>query len=128
MNLRGIFEHSHNVQEFKAGTTIFKEGTPGNLLYVILDGQVELSLAGDPIEVLGPGEIFGEMALIDANARSATALAKADCRLAFVDEQRFLYMVQETPFFSLHVMRVLVQRLRHMDAGASMKAKPTGGQ
>jgi len=56
-----------------------------------------------------------EMALIDARERSATAIAKSDCRLAPVDQKRFLFMVQQTPFFSLDVMRVLVRRLRHMN-------------
>jgi CRP-like cAMP-binding protein len=82
------------------------------MVYVILDGQVQVLVRNDVIDVLGPGEIVGEMALIDSRARSATAVAKSACRLATIDEKRFLYMVQETPFFALHVMRVLAQRLR----------------
>jgi CRP/FNR family cyclic AMP-dependent transcriptional regulator len=116
MNLRNLFEHTKNVQEFQAGSTIFAEGAPGDVMYVVLDGEVEVRVGSAVAEVAGPGEIVGEMALIDAQARSATTVAKSDCRLALVDEQRFLYMVQETPFFSLHVMRVLANRLRRMDA------------
>ena len=112
MNLASLFENSRHIQEFQAGTTIFAEGTPGDVLYVILSGEVEVSLRGELIEVLGPGELVGEMALIDPSVRSATVVAKSDCRLAVINEQRFLYMVQETPYFALHVMRVLVQRLR----------------
>jgi CRP-like cAMP-binding protein len=112
MNLRSIFEHSDHVQEFRAGTTIFTEGTPGNVMYVILDGEVEVRAHNEVIEILGAGEILGEMALIDTKERSATAVARADCRLALVDEQRFLFMATETPLFGLHVMRVLVERLR----------------
>jgi CRP-like cAMP-binding protein len=112
MNLRGLFEHSPHLQEFQAGTTIFVEGTPGDVLYVILDGEVEVLVRNKLLDVLSPGEIVGEMALIDTQARSATAVAKTACRMAVIDEKRFLYMVQQTPLFSLHVMRVLVQRLR----------------
>jgi len=82
----------------------------------VLDGEVEVRVGRAVVEVAGPGDIVGEMALIDAQTRSATTVAKSDCRLALVNEQRFLYMVQETPFFVLHVMRVLADRLRRMDA------------
>ena len=112
LNLRRLFERSDHVQEFQAGTTIFAEGTPGDVMYVILDGEVEVRTRNELVEVIGPGEIVGEMALIDAKARSATAVARSDCRLALVDERRFLFMVSETPFFALHVMRVLAERLR----------------
>jgi CRP-like cAMP-binding protein len=81
-------------------------------MYVVLDGDVEVRIRHELIEVLGPGEILGEMALIDTKARSATAVARSKCRLALVDEHSFLFLVEETPFFALHVMRVLVHRLR----------------
>jgi len=123
MDLRNLFANSRHVQEFQAGATLFVEGTPGDVVYVILDGEVELLARNELIDVAGAGEIVGEMALIDAKARSATAVAKSACRLAAMDEQRFLYMVQETPFFALHVMRVLVQRLRRrMGAGEQSKS------
>jgi CRP/FNR family cyclic AMP-dependent transcriptional regulator len=112
MDLRTLFENSRHVQELQAGATLFVEGTPGDMVYVIMDGEVQVLVRNKLIDVLGPGEIVGEMALIDTTVRSATAIAKSACRLAVMDEQRFLYMVQETPFFALHVMRVLVQRLR----------------
>ncbi|HJY81847.1 MAG TPA: cyclic nucleotide-binding domain-containing protein [Candidatus Binatia bacterium] len=112
MNLRSIFEHTDQVLEFPAGATIFVEGTPGDVMYVILDGEVEVWAGNDLVEVLGPGEIVGEMALIDASPRSASIVARSDSRLAPVDERRFLFMVPDTPFFALHVMRVLVGRLR----------------
>ena len=116
MDLRSLFARSDNAQEFQANSTIFAEGTPGDVMYVVLDGEVELRVRGEVLEVAGPGEIVGEMALIDTKPRSATARAISDCRLASVDERRFLYMVHETPLFALHVMRVLADRLRRMNA------------
>ena len=117
MNLRGLFANVGNVQEFQTNATIFAEGTPGDVMYVVLDGEVELRVRNEVLEIAGPGDIVGEMALIDASPRSATARAKSDCRLAPVDERRFLFMVDETPFFALHVMRVLANRLRRMNTG-----------
>jgi CRP-like cAMP-binding protein len=59
---------------------------------------------------------MGEMALIDSQPRSATAVALTDCSLAVIDEKRFLFMVHETPFFALDIMRILAERLRQMNA------------
>jgi len=59
--------------------------------------------------------IAGEMALIDSSARSANAIAKSDFKLAPIDKKQFLYRVEQTPCFALHVMKVLADRLRRMD-------------
>jgi CRP/FNR family cyclic AMP-dependent transcriptional regulator len=114
MDLSGLFKSAEQTEEFQAGATIFEEKSAGSLMYVVLDGEVEVRRGDKVIEVIKPGDIVGEMALIDAQHRSATAVAKSDCRLAVIDEKRFLFMVQQTPFFALHVMRILVNRLRRM--------------
>lgn len=116
MNLLRLFENSDNLQAFPAGETIFAAGSTGELMYVLTSGEVELQLDGNVIDTLEPGSILGEMALIDSQVRSTTAIAKSDCQLAPVDEKRFLFMVEQTPFFALHVMRVLAERLRHMNS------------
>ena len=85
-------------------------------MYVVTAGEVALQLDGRVIDTLEPGSILGEMALIDSQARSTSAIAKSDCQLAPVDQKRFLFMVEQTPFFSLHVMRVLAERLRQMNS------------
>jgi CRP/FNR family transcriptional regulator, cyclic AMP receptor protein len=112
MDLSGLFKSGENIEEFQAGNIIFEENNVGSVMYVILEGEVEVRRGGKVIEVIKPGEIVGEMALIDGQYRSAMAVAKSNCRLAVVDEKRFLFMVQQTPFFALHVMRILVNRLR----------------
>lgn len=63
-------------------------------------------------ETVGPGGIVGEMALIDDEPRSADALARTPATVATVSRERFGYLVRETPFFALHVMRTLAERLR----------------
>jgi CRP-like cAMP-binding protein len=55
------------------------------------------------------------MALLDKTPRSATAVAKTDCKLVAVDERRFKFLVQQTPHFSLQLMRIIADRLRRMD-------------
>lgn len=96
----------------KAGEVIFKEGDPGDEFYVIRSGKVSVQLGNRTLEQLGEGEIFGEMALIDAGHRSASVVAETDCEIVPVGEKQFLFMTSEAPYFALSIMRVLVERLR----------------
>ncbi len=100
---------------FKAGDTIFREGDPGHELFVIKHGQVEVLTGNRLLETLGDNEIFGEMALIDDQPRSATVVAKTDVVVAPVGEKQYLFLVRHTPFFALRVMRVLAERLRRQN-------------
>ena len=115
-SILNLFRSAENIQTFAAGETIFTEGTTGREMYVVLEGSVEIRVGNKTLDVTGPGEVFGEMALIDSNARSATAIAKDDCTLAPVDERQFLRMVAQTPTFTLNVMQALAGRLRRMDS------------
>ena len=97
---------------FTAGQSVFKAGESGETMYVVIEGEVEIVDGSLILEVSGPGSIVGELALIDDEPRSASVIAKTDCRLVPVDRKRFQYMVQETPFFGLAVMKMLADRLR----------------
>lgn len=97
------------------GEIVFRRGDAAACLFVIAEGEVEILLGSHQLEVLGPGSIFGELALVTGEPRSATARARSDCRLVEIEERRFLYLVTNTPFFALAVMRVLVERLRRRD-------------
>lgn len=111
-----LFRNSETV-DFPAGCAIFTQGEPGDRMYVLRAGAVELRVGERSLVVLDQeGSLFGEMALLDSGPRSATAVAKTDCRLVPVDRKRFLFLVQNTPFFSLEVMKVMADRLRAMDA------------
>jgi CRP-like cAMP-binding protein len=97
---------------FKAGSVIFREGDEARDLFVIKTGQVRIQIGNRTITELGPDSIFGEMALIDNEPRSATATAVTDVELVPVSEKQFLFLVSQTPYFALKVMRVLAKRLR----------------
>src|ERR1700760_3926219 len=97
---------------FKAGSTIFREGDEAHELFVIKSGQVRIQIGNRTIRELSADDIFGEMALIDNEPRSATAIAITDVELVAVSEKQFLFLVSQTPYFALKVMRVLAQRLR----------------
>jgi CRP-like cAMP-binding protein len=96
----------------KAGEIIFKEGDEAQQLFVIKSGEVRIQSGNRMLAELSTNHIFGEMALIDDAPRSATAVAKTDVELVPISEKQFLFLVSQTPFFALKVMRVLARRLR----------------
>jgi CRP-like cAMP-binding protein len=107
-----LFRNADEVETFSAGQTIFETGQTGDKMYVVVEGEVELKYNDRLLETVGEGGIFGEMALIDAKTRGATAVAKVDSKLAEVDQKRFTFLVQQTPFFAIQVMSVMADRLR----------------
>jgi CRP/FNR family transcriptional regulator, cyclic AMP receptor protein len=108
-----------------AGKVIFNEGDPGDVVYVVLGGEVELRVNGQLVEIVEPGGILGEMALIEQAPRGAAATARTACDLQPISESRFMSMIQETPHFALQIMKVIASRLRRMNARLTeAKKKP----
>lgn len=110
-----LFKFSDQIREFEPGEIIFAEGASADCMYALLDGEVAISVKGFDVWQLKPGELFGEMALVDRKPRSATAIARSAARVVSIGEKQFLFMVQQTPYFALHVMRLMASRLRAMD-------------
>jgi CRP/FNR family cyclic AMP-dependent transcriptional regulator len=98
-----------------AGATIVNKGEPATEMFLLRKGRVAIQLSGDTVEVIGPGGIFGEMALIDRAPRSASAVALEDSEIIPIDESLFFILVQDAPYFALDVMRVLTDRIRNMN-------------
>jgi CRP/FNR family cyclic AMP-dependent transcriptional regulator len=111
-----IFAAEEHPRVYEPGEAIFRAYDMGSEMYVVLEGEVELTIDSKVLETLGPGEPFGEMALIDQAPRTATAIAKTPCKLVVIPEKRFLFMVQQTPHFALQIMKVMADRLRTMNA------------
>src|SRR4051812_15475488 len=111
-----LFAAESDPRTVDAGEVIFEEFDLGSEMYVILQGEVELTIGDQVVEILGPGQLFGEMALIDQAPRVATAKAKTACKLAVIPEKRFVFLVQTTPYFALKIMKVMADRLRKMNA------------
>jgi CRP-like cAMP-binding protein len=107
-----LFRNEPNRKTVPAGTLIFEEGQAGDRMYAVLQGSVEVRKGGTVVADLEAGAVFGEMAVIDHQPRSASAYAKTDCVLVEVNERRFLFLVQQTPFFALQMLRMMAERLR----------------
>lgn len=109
------------INAFGVDDVIFEEGSTGRELFVVLDGEVEIAkISGaskTTIIKLGRGEFFGEMAVIDGSARSATAIAAApNTKVMRINHARFVYLVSQQPAFALMVMDALSKRLRASNA------------
>lgn len=97
------------LRDFKAGDVIFKQGDVGQELFIIKSGKVEIRIGNHVLDTLSPGNIFGEMALIDSAPRNATAVAITDATLIGVSQKQF---VLSTSNLALSIMRDMSQRLR----------------
>lgn len=115
MNDKEALRDSVQLIEVPTGTTLFEEGDEGEIMYVIVEGEITLSLLGKTLGTASAGDIIGEMALINDASRSATATAMTHCLVDPIDHDRFLQMIQESPSFALLVMNVLANRLRSVN-------------
>ena len=106
--------------ELPAGTTLFNAGEPGESLFVVSSGEVELYIrdtAGQKIvlTVAGDGEIFGELALLDRGARTATAVALVDTELLELDRDDLLLLFEKTPLAAVHLLAAMGHMTRKAD-------------
>ena len=115
MNPAELFAKESDTVNLSPGEALFSEGDIGDKMYVLLEGTVDVTISGNVVETAERGALLGEIALIEQAPRSATVVARTPCRLAQVDQRRFHFLVQQTPFFATHVMHVLAARLRNMD-------------
>jgi flavin-dependent dehydrogenase len=104
---------------YQPGEVIVRQGEPGDCMYIIQDGRVEVSMEENGVEVqiavLGPGELFGEMAICDGEVRSATVRAVGHVRALTVDGATFLRRVHQDPSLAMRVVRRLCRRVRIMN-------------
>ncbi|HEY3756047.1 MAG TPA: cyclic nucleotide-binding domain-containing protein [Opitutaceae bacterium] len=107
-----LFDKSTDFTVMPAGQVIFNEGDAGDCMFAVIGGEIDIVVNGRVIETVGPSSIFGEMALVEDQPRSAKAVVKSEAKIVKVDRNRFLFMVQQTPYFALNVLTLVTQRLR----------------
>lgn len=110
-----LFAHNPVIIRVAAGDTLFVEGDEGHLMYVLASGAAEVHVGNRMVESLQHGNIVGETGLVCPGPRSATVTATSDCEFVAIDQKRFQFLVQNTPFFAMQVMRVMAERLRATD-------------
>jgi CRP-like cAMP-binding protein len=115
MKFHHLFRDWQDVCEYRAGDVIFSEGDPADAMFVVLSGEVELTLRGEPLAVDGESGMIGETALLGSESRSGTATARTDVKLARLDREQLKKLMGSNPDFALHVMAGLANRLRAVD-------------
>jgi CRP/FNR family cyclic AMP-dependent transcriptional regulator len=109
------------VRVYARDEVVFRENSPGKEMFIVYSGKINLYKERQdkviPLSTVGPGDFFGEMALIDGSPRSATAIAAEDTQLIVLDEPKFLYLLRHQPEFALVVMQKLCEGLRRTTEG-----------
>jgi CRP/FNR family cyclic AMP-dependent transcriptional regulator len=104
---------------YDRGKVIMVQGQTGAFMYVVLEGRVAISLRGATVERVGPGGVFGEMALVDQSVRAANAAADSDCVLLAINRTVFMSLVKSDPTFGVSLLAAMAERLRSLAAGVN---------
>ena len=116
--LQSLAQNSDEV-DLPADKTLITQGRPHDTFYLLLEGRVEVAVAGEPPRYLGPGDIFGEMSMLDRGPATATVTTRSPVRALVMSHTQFQSAVQGNDTIALKVIAVMAQRLRH---------DPRGGQ
>jgi CRP/FNR family transcriptional regulator, cyclic AMP receptor protein len=101
----------------KRGAALFSKGDPGNSLFAVISGTVKMSISSPEgrnaiLNLIGPGQVFGEMAVLSGQARSADATANTNCEMFVIDRRDFLPFVRNHPALAMKFIELLCERVR----------------
>jgi len=99
-------------EEYDQNSLIFKEGEIGDCMYIIHQGEVNIHKGGTTLAILKEKEVFGELSLLDAEVRSASATTNADCRLFRIEQEPFYELLDNRPEVARGFIKILCKRLR----------------
>lgn len=99
--------------QFEEGDEIFHEGDPGDTLFFVIEGKIRIHTGGDELAMLGERQVFGEMALLDSEPRSASASATSDVTLLKIHRDDFHEILAEKSEIAQGIIKVLTRRLRN---------------
>ncbi len=112
LDILEMFRFSKRYETYSQGEIIFEKGSDGGIMYIILEGEIEIKVNGAVVGKLFEGQILGEMALVEDQPRSATAIAATDTKVVPINREAFLLIVKEEPLFALFVMKDLSHKIR----------------
>lgn len=116
--------HRMVIRSFGSGRVIFHHGDPGGLLYIIIKGKVKITHSTTEgqealLAIMGAGDFFGELALLDDTPRSATAEAVSETETLTLHREEFIQFIRGNPDFALHVLHTLAQHIRRLNSQLS---------
>jgi CRP/FNR family transcriptional regulator, cyclic AMP receptor protein len=101
-----------------AGRVLFNQGDSASELFIVVEGRVRVDRNGTTIATRGPGEFFGEMALVSEGTRMATATCESDCRFLVLGHREFHSLMDEFPAMKMRVLETLAERVRSLDTAS----------
>jgi CRP-like cAMP-binding protein len=104
--------------DFAAGHELITEGTTGSEAYILLSGNVTVTRKGTKLAKLGPGDIIGELALLDQSTRTASVVCDTDCSALVIDRRHFTPLIERSPALGIRFLAELAARLRNLDRTA----------
>jgi CRP-like cAMP-binding protein len=112
--MRAFAKSAGATARFGAGATIFSQGDPGDCMYIVQSGTIEMVIGDRVVEVCGANEAIGFMSMIDTAPRSSSARVKQAAEVSVIDQRKFRFMVDEVPNFALYIMGAMARRIRGM--------------
>ena len=116
INMQMFARNAGTNMSFQPGAIVFQEGDPGNTLFVIQSGAVEILIDGKVADVCKTNDALGFMTVIDGGVRTTTARVKEAAEISVIDERKFRFMIDEVPNFALYIMQAMAHRIRGMRA------------
>ena len=110
-----MFTHDAQMRSYAPGEWVVQQGDTGSEMFVIIEGEAEIKLNGETLDIVHPGQSCGEMGLIGDFPRVAGIVAVTPLKVAPIDRERFEYLVRNHPYFALEVMKTMVGRIRKID-------------
>ena len=107
-----LFRDSEHAETVPAGEFLYRRGQPGETMYLVLGGEVDLLVDGEIIERVGPGAALGDLELLEGRPRVTDAVVASDARILPLDRRRFLLYLQTRPHFAELMVHDLADRLR----------------
>lgn len=109
-------------EEVEQGEIVFNEGETGDCMYIIYSGQVQIHKGKTVLAILGEKEVFGELSLLDAETRSASATAASDSFLFKIDQEPFYELIESRPEVAMGFIKILCKRLRKQNEKAASQS------
>ena len=119
-----LFDKDQEYTIAATGLVVFRAGDAADRMYAVIEGQVDIVINGQLVETVEAGGVFGEMALIEDRPRVATATVSAQAKLVSIDRKRFLFLVQQNPYFAIQLMTVRPRACARWTSGCNHQAEP----
>lgn len=110
-----LFDNAEEAVPVEAGTTLFEQDSYADLMYALIEGKLAIIRDNQVLTTIEAGGLVGEMAILEHRPHYASAIAQTPCRVVPITQERFRFLIEETPNFAMDMMKIMAERLHQMD-------------